>query len=54
MGGGAILLLKQLDAVVSEAEEANLATQMEEARLLNVSIKTSIAESRYAQGYNSV
>ena len=29
MGGGAILLLKQLDAVVSVAEEANLASQMD-------------------------
>ena len=54
MGGGAIWPLDQMDAVASVAKDAGLATHMDGARLLNASVKTGIAASRYAQEYDSV
>ena len=53
-GGGAIWPLIQLDAVECVAKEANLATHIDGARLLNASVRTGIAASRYAQEYDSV
>jgi threonine aldolase len=54
LAGGAVWPVQQLAAVAAVARNAQVATHMDGARLLNACVKTGIAASDFARGYDSV
>lgn len=53
-GGGAVWPLEDIAAVCRAAHEAGLTTHLDGARLWNASVATGVAESAYAQHFDSV
>ena len=54
MAGGAVWPVERLDAVAEVAREADLATHMDGARLMNAVVQSGVPASRMAAGYDSV
>ncbi len=53
-GGGAVLPIENVESICSWARGRNLATHLDGARLFNAVVKTRIAASRWAAGFDTI